>query len=342
MSLGIGPVETHAHQTPFETPHSLMSQPQSQSDTDPSTDTESSVTPITEEDTIKLGSIGTTTGTIPTTVNDFTAIRTSMSTAVYEDEQSNTVTISHSKNGQHNRRREYKLSLRNPAGETIGRAVIKYGSYTDRGIDDATSAVETQLWEWARNNVSDRYPIHQKIERLGEPNPHPPGERPGTSNACYYEFSQRQTETNDPDSMYGSYVQHSRYTFKATNSDRQWYCGTLNVSFNHEAPDSVETLDDCVYGAYVYLSLTPLKPVGERINKHDTREINRHCLHHDESHTALSHEDLIEIINDGVEQLRADAEAINDPERNAIIEEENRRLNEETGEYEEQTNLSGF
>jgi len=294
---------------------------------------------------VTLGSVGTTTGQIPETVNDFSIESTNSWNLTYEDDEGNQVSISHSKAGAHGRRRSYTLTLHDADGNKLQTRTINHGPYTDRDITDATDAIETQLWEWARHSVSDRFPIQADIEALGEPNPHPPGERPTVSDAWYFSYSPDTKKVDDPNSTlssYGSYVPTSRYEFMASNDSNNWYCGQLIVTFNHEAPDSITTEPDHVYGTYIYLSLTPLKPVSERINEYNTKEINRRCIRHDESHEALSHDKLLEIISDAQEELREDAEAIGDEHRQEIIAEADRRLNEETGEYEDQIRLTGF
>lgn len=324
-----------------------MTQPQSTQTDSPSLTTSSVEQPVTDHmDSIEIGvpeSDDTIEpGSLSVSVNDFTAVTYTNDSVTFTDSDENTIHVLHDRVSDPDGEFAFTLSLHEEPGDEIGSAVIYHGDRSDRDVTDAISAVETQIWEWARFPVSDRYPIHQGFEALGEPDPHPPGERPGTANTWYYSFDHETRKTSSPDSMYSSYVPYTRYTFMASNDDRQWYCATLNISFNHDPPDSVDPTPGCAYGVYVYLSFTPLKPVDERINKNDTKEINRECLLHTESHEPTPYAELLSVVHDGMERLRDRAEAIGDPERNAIIEEANRRLNEETGEYEQQTNLSGF
>lgn len=295
---------------------------------------------------LTLGRKGTTGGDIPVSINRFTGESLSQSKARYESrDDTATVYVHHSQAKQDSDVHQFQMELCDTNGETVQERVIEHGSLMDRDIHDAAGAVKTQLWEWGRHSIDKRCPIHAEIEKLGEPDPHPPGERPGVSGTWYYSFNHESKKANDPNttlSSSGTYVPHSRYEFRASNRDRNWYCGTLVLTFNHEPPESIEGQPDHVYGTYLYLSLTPLKPVDERINQYDTREIDRRCLRHDEPHEALSHEALLGEIEVAQEELISDAEAIGDKHRQAIIEEANRRLNEETGEYEDQVRITSF
>lgn len=301
--------------------------------------------PEFETQPIQIGCTDSEIGELPADVNDFSVTSVAKTRVVYHDDDDNHVIVRHDDTDDAASDFEYRLTLRDADGEFVEERVIAHGGDAYRGIHDATSAIETQLWEWARFSIGDRYPIHSDIDALGEPNPHPPGERPGVPETWYYSFNHNTKKANDPNgtlSSSGTYVPYSRYKFMASNADRQWYCATLNVSFNHKPPESIDDDSDHVYGTYIYLSFTPLKPVDERINQYDTREINRECLVHHESHEALSHDDLIEMIRDGMSQLEVGAEAIGDEHRQQIIEEADRRLNEDTGEYEEQMNVTSF
>lgn len=299
-----------------------------------------------QENTVAIGSVGTTIGTLPTEINRFNLQSTSLKSATFENaEHETTVRVTHSKEGLHDRHRKYRLHFKDTDGNTLQQRTIRHGPYADRDIEDATDAIETQLWEWSRFSADVWTAVHNDIYALGEPNPHPPGERPGLPDNWYHTFNYRQTEiadSRDGGSPYSTYVPRSRYEFKGSNDDRQWYCGTLVATFNHEPPGDDEGEQGHVYGAYVYNTYNPLKPVDERINQYDTKEIIRDCVHRDEPHVAISTGQLASIITDAQTKLQANTEAIGDERRQQITAEAKKRLNKETGEYESQSRLAGF
>jgi len=296
-----------------------------------------------EEDTITIGCVGITKGKIPKSVNDFEFVTRSSNGIVYEDDEGYQVRISHRVSGANRRRRKYTLSLKDQNGEEIQKRTIKHGPYTDRDLGDATDAVKTQLWEWARYSVGDRHPIQPQVEALGEVNPHPPGERPTVSEQWYFEYSPETTKVNDPDpDSYSTHVPYSRYEFKRSNEDNNWYCATITVRFNHEPPSSVEPEPEHVYGVYIYTSLNWLKPVDEREGEHDKREYERTCIRNDKPHESISHDELINIIKNTFDQAIKDAEAIGDEDRRKIRKNAERQLNPSTGEYENQARIGAF
>lgn len=302
------------------------------------------MTESTTTETVTVGSMGTTTGELPSTVNDFTVESTSHGRVTYVDDEGFRVRVSHSTSGPHDRRGRYTMALLDEDENSITTRVIKHGQHDNRTIAEATSLIETQLWEWARYSVSDRYPVQSKIESLGEPDPHPPGEAPAVPDTWFYSYSPNYKHVDDPDRPldHGTHVDTSRYEFKASNEDSDWYCGQVIASFNHEPPESIENDPDCVYGAYIYISLTPLKPVEERVNQYDTKEINRECVRNDAATESLEHDVLLSDIEAALDTMCEEAQAINDEDHQKIRAEANRRLNEETGEYEDQARITGF
>ena len=286
--------------------------------------------------------------TLPTKINDFSIkpTQTTDGTVVYQDDEGYYATVTHTSGDDTTSADHYSLTLESPTRETIQTRTIKYGPQTDRTNTDGIDAIKTQLWEWARYSVSDRHPIHTEIENISEPNPHTPGESPTVSCNVYHDYRPDSTDVqpSDPDGhVRSTYVDTSSYTFQVSDHKPEWYCATLNVSFKNEPPLTVEAKDNAVYGAYIYLSFTPIKPAKDRINKHDTKEINRETILHHNPEEALSHETLLELINNGVEQIRDNAEAIRDEERQQKIKQAQRMYNPETEEYEQdQARLTGY
>lgn len=230
--------------------------------------------------------------------------------------------------------------------DPIRTRTINWGDDAQRSPAEARDALETQLWEWARYPVSERTAAQRTIERLGEPNPHPPGERPGCSTRWYYSFRHETQTVSVPPCASGhrasAYRDKSRYEFKASNADRQWYCGTLTVSFIDTPVGDAEAETDHVYGVYAYLTLYPLKEVDDRVNHHDMKEINRVPLLNLNNTEGVAHDRLLEVLVDGQKTLRDRAEAVGCARRQRIRTEAERRWDTESQEYRDQTRLTGY
>ena len=284
---------------------------------------------------------------LPTEINTCSVVTdTDFPPVTYEDPDENQVVVTQNAD-THEDRSEYKLTYINKAGTELASKTIAYGSATERNQKEAFDGIETQLWEWARLDRDKYHRADELLENLGIPDPHPPGERPTVSDQTYYTHKIKYRQLPEPDDYtdranrrYG--CNHTRFEIKLSNQTANWYCTKLVVSFYHLPPQKNVGPTGDVYGATIYAFFYPLKPVDARESRHDTREINREYWLNNACDESISPNALIEAVKEARNKVTDRAEAIDDDRRQQIIKEADRRLNPETGEYEEQARLGSF
>lgn len=289
----------------------------------------------------------TPTSRLPEEVNDFSHQRTTPDGALYEDLDGNTVLIYHADTSESDvmAAGEYRLSYATPAGDEVRSRAIQHGPDTDRTIKNAVGAVETQLWEWARFDPDEYHPFDQSVANLGIPDPHSPGERPTVAEEWHYSYKIADAQLPDEgtrENRWSTMAKQSRFTFRASNEDSNWYYARLEVSYFHEPPAIDEDATGEAFGATMYIMFTPLKPVDDRTGEYDTRKMDREYIVNDDPDVSRSESEIVSLISEAKSRLTGDTMAIGDEDYHRIREEAERRLNEETGEYEDQARLSSY
>lgn len=237
-----------------------------------------------------------------------------------------------------------------------GTRTLRYGPQNTHSELSASQFVWTQLWEWGRRTPESHTISNQAIEQDALPNPHPPGERPSLPSQWYYSLRSSYKQLSIPDSHRHGYSQQSSYTLKLSNSDKQWYCGTVNLSFNHSPPNTVTaptndntstespaTADEgTVWGVYLYLQMNFIKPISERETENDRRTYERICLRHDNPDEPTPIERLQQILSTAKERLRNQSEAIGDADRREILKREEHLTSSTKSDDSNQMALTGF